>query len=91
MHGASMTPAKTETPMSTPAPSSAPPDASKRRIPLDVVDAQGNSFYVSERKVFPRDVAGTLNRLRVAAVWWLLGMYYAVSYTHLTLPTICSV
>ncbi|MBD9479022.1 4Fe-4S dicluster domain-containing protein [Pseudoxanthomonas sp. PXM02] len=63
--------------MSTPAPPpSTPPDASKRRIPLDVVDAHGNAFYVSERKVYPRDVAGTLNRLRVAAVWWLLGMYY---------------
>ena len=31
-----------------------------KRIPLDVVDEQGNSFYVSERKVYPRDVAGTL-------------------------------
>jgi cytochrome c oxidase accessory protein FixG len=63
--------------MSTPAPPPSPaPDTAKRRIPLDVVDAQGNSFYVSERKVYPRDVAGTLNRLRVAAVWWLLGMYY---------------
>jgi polyferredoxin len=50
--------------------------AVNRRIPLDVVDEHGNSFYVSERKVYPRDVAGTLNRLRVAAVWWLLGMYY---------------
>lgn len=61
--------------MSTPA-SSSPSDSTRRRIPLDVVDAQGNSFYVSERKVYPRDVAGKLNRLRVAAVWWLLGMYY---------------
>jgi len=61
--------------MSMPA-SSSPSDSTRRRIPLDVVDAQGNSFYVSERKVYPRDVAGTLNRLRVAAVWWLLGMYY---------------
>ena len=48
----------------------------KRRIPLDVVDSQGNSFYVSERKVYPREVSGKLNRLRVAAVFWLLGMFY---------------
>ena len=48
----------------------------KRRIPLDVVDNQGNSFYVSERKVYPREVSGKLNRLRVAAVFWLLGMFY---------------
>ena len=47
-----------------------------KRIPLDVVDDQGNSFYVSERKVYPRDVSGRYNRLRVAAVWWLLGMFY---------------
>ena len=47
-----------------------------RRIPLDVVDAHGNSLYVSERKIYPRDVSGRLNRLRVAAVFWLLGMFY---------------
>jgi polyferredoxin len=47
-----------------------------KRIPLDVVDSQGNSLYVSERKVYPRDVSGRLNRLRVAAVVWLLGMFY---------------
>ncbi len=47
-----------------------------KRIPLDVVDAQGNSFYVSERKVYPRDVSGRFARLRVAAVIWLLGMFY---------------
>ena len=48
----------------------------RRRIPLDMVDTQGNSFYVSERKVYPREVSGRLNRLRVAAVVWLLGMFY---------------
>ena len=47
-----------------------------KRIPLDVVDGQGNSLYVSERKVYPRDVSGRFNRLRVAAVVWLLGMFY---------------
>lgn len=47
-----------------------------RKIPIDVVDAQGNSFYVSERKIYPRDVSGLFNRLRVAAVVWLLGMFY---------------
>ncbi len=39
-----------------------------RQIPIDVVDDQGNSLYVSERKIYPRDVSGRLNRLRVAAV-----------------------
>jgi polyferredoxin len=47
-----------------------------RRIPLHVVDDGSSSYYVSERKVYPRDVAGPLNRLRVAAVIWLLGMFY---------------
>jgi len=47
-----------------------------RQIPIDVVDGQGNSLYVSERKIYPRDVSGRLNRLRVAAVFWLLGMFY---------------
>ncbi|MFT3898374.1 MAG: FixG Ig-like domain-containing protein [Thermomonas sp.] len=46
-----------------------------RQIPLEVLDA-GGSAYVSERKVYPRDVSGVFNRLRVAAVLWLLGMYY---------------
>jgi len=46
------------------------------RIPLDVVDEGGGSFYVSERKVYPRDVSGPLQKLRVSAVFWLLGMFY---------------
>src|ERR1700760_4289756 len=46
-----------------------------RRIPIQVVD-ESNSYYVSERKGYPRDVSGRFNRLRVAAVLWLLGMYY---------------
>ena len=47
-----------------------------RRIPLEVVEETAGSLYVSERKIYPREVAGRLNRLRVAAVFWLLGMYY---------------
>jgi polyferredoxin len=48
-----------------------------RRIPLNVIDDQGNSLYVSERKIYPRDVSGRLNNLRIVAVVWLLGMFYA--------------
>jgi len=36
----------------------------------------GGSFYVSERKIYPRDVSGRFDRLRTAAVVWLLGMFY---------------
>ncbi|WP_232823434.1 hypothetical protein [Dyella sp. C9] len=45
-----------------------------RRIPLHVID-DSTSYYVSERKVYPREVSGQFNRLRVAAVIWLLGMF----------------
>ena len=48
----------------------------RRRIPLHGVDDESDSYYVSERKVYPRDVSGRFNRLRVAAVIWLLGMFY---------------
>ncbi|MBV8156450.1 MAG: 4Fe-4S binding protein, partial [Dyella sp.] len=53
-----------------------------RRIPLHVVDDESSSYYVSERKVYPREVSGTFNRLRVAAVTWLLGMYYLFPWLH---------
>ncbi|WP_109123795.1 4Fe-4S dicluster domain-containing protein [Dyella sp. C11] len=48
-----------------------------RRNPLQVIDESSDSYYVSERKVYPREVSGRFNRLRVAAVAWLLGMFYA--------------
>ena len=47
----------------------------KKQIPLEVLDS-GGSAYVSERKIYPRDVSGRLNNLRIAAVFWLLGMFY---------------
>ena len=53
----------------------------KKEIPLEVIDS-GGSVYVSERKVYPRDVSGPLNRLRVAAVFWLLGMYYLIPWVN---------
>ncbi|WP_374012917.1 4Fe-4S dicluster domain-containing protein [Pseudoxanthomonas koreensis] len=47
-----------------------------KSIDIEVVDTGGDSLYVSERKVYPRDVSGRFDRLRKAAVFWLLGMYY---------------
>lgn len=47
-----------------------------RRIPVEVVGDAAGSMYVSERKVYPREVSGRLNTLRIAAVFWLLGMFY---------------
>jgi len=50
------------------------------RIPLQLVEDGADSYYVSERKVYPREVSGRFNRLRVAAVIWLLGMFYVVPW-----------
>ena len=49
-----------------------------KKIDIDLLDdGSGTSVYVKERKVYPRDVTGRFDRLRKAAVFWLLGMYYA--------------
>jgi len=47
-----------------------------KSIDIALTDGEG-TFYVSERKVYPRDVSGRFDRLRTAAVVWLLGMFYA--------------
>ena len=49
-------------------------------IPSELVSnelADDGALYVSERKIYPRDVSGRFQTLRTAAVIWLLGMYYA--------------
>jgi cytochrome c oxidase accessory protein FixG len=46
-----------------------------REIPSTLVD-QGAHMYVSERKIYPRDVDGRFQRLRTLAVFALLGIYY---------------
>jgi polyferredoxin len=47
------------------------------KIPVELVDAGGNSLYASERKIYPRDVQGLFQRWRHLAVVVLLGMFYA--------------
>ncbi|MEO6076615.1 MAG: 4Fe-4S dicluster domain-containing protein, partial [Dokdonella sp.] len=47
-----------------------------KHIDIQVVDS-GGAAYVSERKVYPREVSGPLNRWRVVFVFVLLGIYYA--------------
>ncbi len=44
-----------------------------KQIPT-TLDSSG--MYRSERKIYPREVSGRFQRLRTAAVVWLLGMYY---------------
>jgi polyferredoxin len=48
------------------------------KIPVELVEEVG--LYVSERKVYPREQDGRFQRLRKAAVIWLLGMYYAFAW-----------
>jgi polyferredoxin len=48
----------------------------KKSIDIELVDEADESFYVKERKVYPKDVSGRFDRLRTWAVYWLLGMYY---------------
>ncbi|MDX1549232.1 MAG: 4Fe-4S dicluster domain-containing protein [Lysobacter spongiicola] len=47
-----------------------------KKIDIDLLDDGGDSLYVKERKVYPRDISGRIDRLRKLAVAWLLGMYY---------------
>jgi len=49
---------------------------SSKHIPVELVDAGGNSFYASERKIYPRDVSGRFQTWRKIAVVVLLGMFY---------------
>ena len=46
-----------------------------REIDSTLVD-EGVGMYVSERKIYPRDVDGRFQKLRTVAVFVLLGMYY---------------
>ena len=39
-------------------------------------------MYVSEGKVYPREVSGRFDTLRKAAVFWLLGMYYVFPWIN---------
>src|SRR5678816_1489559 len=50
-----------------------------RTIPIEVLDG-GNSLYVSEGKVYPRDVRGRLQNLRIVAVIVLLGLFYGLPW-----------
>jgi len=40
------------------------------------------AMYRSERKIYPREVQGRFDRLRTAAVLWLLGMYYIAPWIN---------
>src|SRR5688572_9662338 len=47
-----------------------------RKISLELLNDGGNALYVSERKIYPRDVEGRFQTWRKIAVVVLLGMFY---------------
>ncbi len=51
-----------------------------QKIPSEVIDEQ--AMYVSERKVYPREIEGVFQKLRHSAVYILLGMYYLFPWLH---------
>ena len=57
-------------------------NAKRRSIGLTVVEGDGG-MYAREPKVYPREVSGRLQRLRTAAAWWLLGMFYVFPWLSL--------
>jgi cytochrome c oxidase accessory protein FixG len=42
----------------------------------------GGSYYVAEKKVYPRDISGRFARLRVIAVCVLLGLFYVMPWVQ---------
>jgi cytochrome c oxidase accessory protein FixG len=53
-----------------------------KKIDIVVADTPG-SLYAKEPKVYPREVDGRFQRLRTAAVFWLLGMFYAFPWINI--------
>ena len=49
-----------------------------QKIPSEVID--DNAMYVSERKIYPREVDGIFQKLRHSAVYLLLGLYYLMPW-----------
>ncbi|MBS0387271.1 MAG: cytochrome c oxidase accessory protein CcoG [Proteobacteria bacterium] len=45
-----------------------------------VVESDGGSYYQAHQKVYPREIGGRFARLRVLAVWVLLGLYYLLPW-----------
>ena len=51
-----------------------------RPIPIAVVQDAGDSLYAAQPKVYPREIDGRFARLRLAAVFMLLGLFYLVPW-----------
>jgi len=42
-----------------------------------------DSYYLAHAKVYPREIGGRFSRLRILAVWALLGLYYLLPWLNL--------
>ncbi len=47
------------------------------------VAVDGGSYYQAQQKIYPREIHGRFARLRVLAVWVLLGLYYLLPWLDL--------
>ena len=45
--------------------------------------AAPETYYLAHQKIYPREVSGRFQRLRHAAVWVLLGLYYVLPWINL--------
>lgn len=52
-----------------------------QQIPSEVID--DGAMYVSERKVYPREIDGLFQKLRHSAVYLLLGLYYVMPWLQI--------
>jgi cytochrome c oxidase accessory protein FixG len=46
--------------------------------------SSGDSLYLKEPKIYPRQVSGNFARLRVIAVWLLLGLFYLLPWINIS-------
>ncbi|MEZ5487915.1 MAG: cytochrome c oxidase accessory protein CcoG [Steroidobacteraceae bacterium] len=50
--------------------------AHRSKLPPAGTPPESESYYEAQRKIYPREVKGFFNNLRVIAVWALLGIFY---------------
>ena len=48
----------------------------------DVEERVEGALYAARQKIYPREIAGRFQRLRVYAVWGLLGLYYVLPWVR---------
>jgi polyferredoxin len=51
-------------------------------VAVKVIGDDDGGMYAAHKKIYPREIGGRFQRLRNAAVFWLLGMYYAFPWIN---------